>query len=202
MESGLDNAVPAKLRPVTIRRAIKSGFTLIELLVVIAVAAILVTIAVMSFNLIGDDRAVQKQVLKLSTLIDMASEEAQIQGREYGLEFMQGGYRFVEFDPYLETWNEVIGDDLLMPRALEEGMVIELTLEDRRVLLQEQAKATESEDDQRDLTDDYLPHVLIMASGDITPFHLEIVRLTDEMAVGLKLDVGGELETVNHDQEF
>jgi len=187
---------------VTIRRAIKSGFTLIELLVVIAVAAILVTIAVMSFNLIGDDRAVQKQVLKLSTLIDMASEEAQIQGREYGLEFMQGGYRFVEFDPYLETWNEVIGDDLLMPRALEEGMVIELTLEDRRVLLQEQANATESEDDQRDLTDDYLPHVLIMASGDITPFHLEIVRLTDEMAVGLKLDVGGELETVNHDQEF
>ena len=60
------------------------GFTLIEILVVIAVAAILVTIAVMSFNLIDNDRAVQKQVIKLSSLIDMASDEAQIQGRDYG----------------------------------------------------------------------------------------------------------------------
>ena len=180
------------------------GFTLIELLVVIAIAAILVTIAVMSFNLIGDDRAVQKQVIKLSTLIDMASDEAQIQGRDYGLEFMQGGYRFVEYDPFLEVWSEVIGDDLLQPRALDEDMIIELFLEDHRVLLQAEAKDTESDEDEgnRDLTDDYLPHVLIMASGDITPFRLDIVRLTDELAVGLKIEFGGDLEIVRHDQEF
>ena len=195
--------MPAAPRPVIRRRDSRRGFTLIELLVVIAVAAILVTIAVMSFNLIGDDRAVQKQVLKLSTLIDMVSEEAQIQGREYGLEFMLGGYRFVEYDPYLEAWDEVIGDDLLVPRVLDEDMVVELFLEDHRVLLKEQAKETSTDDEgNRDLTDDYLPHVLIMASGDITPFRLEIVRLTDEMTVGLKLDVGGDLEMVNHDQEY
>lgn len=190
--------------PALARRILRRGFTLIELLVVIAVAAILVTIAVMSFNLIGDDRAVQKQVLKLSTLIDMASEEAQIQGREYGLELMQGGYRFVEYDHYLEAWSEVIGDDLLVPRELDQDMVIELFLEDRRVLLQETAKDTESGDEQakRDLTDDYLPHILIMASGDISPFQLEIVRLTDEVTVGLKLEVGGDLEMINHDQEL
>jgi type II secretion system protein H len=184
--------------------AVRRGFTLIELLIVIAVAAILVTIAVMSFNLIGDDREVQKQVLKLSTLIDMASEEAQIQGREYGLEFMLGGYRFVEYDPFLESWDEVIGDDLLLPRTLEENMVVELFLEEHHVLLKEDAMDTESDDEEgnRDLTDDYLPHILIMASGDITPFRLDIVRLTDDMAVGLKLDVGGDLEMVNHDQEF
>jgi general secretion pathway protein H len=180
------------------------GFTLIELLVVIAIAAILVTIAVMSFNLIGDDRAVQKQVIKLSTLIDMASDEAQIQGRDYGLEFMQGGYRFVEYDPFLEVWSEVIGDDLLQPRALDEDMIIDLFLEDHRVLLQAEAKDTDSDEDEgnRDLTDDYLPHVLIMASGDITPFRLDIVRLTDELAVGLKIEFGGDLEIVRHDQEF
>lgn len=195
--------MPTTPRPVIRNRDFTRGFTLIELLVVIAVAAILVTIAVMSFNLIDDDRAVQKQVIKLSTLIDMASEEAQIQGREYGLEFMLGGYRFVEYDPYLETWNEVIGDDLLAPRALEEDMVVELFLEDHRVLLQDQVKETSTDDEgNRDLTNDYLPHVLIMASGDITPFRLEIVRLTDDMTVGLQLDVGGDLEMVSHDQEL
>ncbi len=185
-------------------RTASRGFTLIELLVVIAIAAILVTIAVLSFNLIGDDRAVQKQVIKLSTLIDMASDEAQIQGRDYGLEFMQGGYRFVEYDPFLEVWSEVIGDDLLQPRALDEDMIIELFLEDHRILLQAEAKDTESDEDEgnRDLTDDYLPHVLIMASGDITPFRLDIVRLTDELAVGLKIEFGGDLEIVRHDREF
>jgi general secretion pathway protein H len=185
-------------------RAAARGFTLIELLVVIAVAAILVTLAVMSFNLIGDDRAVQKQVLKLSTLLDMASEEAQMQGRDYGLEFMQAGYRFVEYDPYLEVWNEVIGDDLLISRALDDGMVIELFLEDHKVLLQADAKVTDPDEDdtKRDLTDDYLPHVLIMASGDITPFRLKILRLADELAIGLELELGGELEIVKDDQTF
>jgi hypothetical protein len=70
--------------------------------------------------------------------------------------------------------------------------------------LQAEAKDTESDEDEgnRDLTDDYLPHVLIMASGDITPFRLDIVRLTDELAVGLKIEYGGDLEIVRHDQEF
>ena len=180
------------------------GFTLIEILVVIAVAAILVTIAVMSFNLIDNDRAVQKQVIKLSSLIDMASDEAQIQGRDYGLEFLQAGYRFVEYDPFLETWSEVIGDELMRPRDLEEDMVVELFLEDHRVLLQAAAENIEEEEDDagRDNTEHYLPHVLIMASGDITPFRLEIVRLTDDQTVGLKVEFGGELEIVRDDQEL
>ena len=150
------------------------GFTLIEILVVIAVAAILVTIAVMSFNLIDNDRAVQKQVIKLSSLIDMASDEAQIQGRDYGLEFLQ------------------------------EDMVVELFLEDHRILLQEAAENIEEDEDDRgrDNTEHYLPHVLIMASGDITPFRLEIVRLTDDQTVGLKVEFGGELEIVRDDQEL
>jgi type II secretion system protein H len=189
----------------TTYRTAERGFTLIELLVVIAIAAILVTIVVISFNLVGVDRAVEKQVVKLSTLIDMASDEAQIQGRDYGLEFLQGGYRFVEYDPFLNVWNEVVGDDLLQPRELDEDMVVELFLEGRRVLLQAKAKDTEVDDENkpnRDLTDDYLPHVLIMASGDITPFRLDIVRLTDDLAIGLELEFGGKLEIVRHDQDL
>jgi type II secretion system protein H len=189
----------------TTYRTAERGFTLIELLVVIAIAAILVTIVVISFNLVGVDRAVEKQVVKLSTLIDMASDEAQIQGRDYGLEFLQAGYRFVEYDPFLNVWNEVVGDDLLQPRELDEDMVVELFLEGRRVLLQAKAKDTEVDDENkpnRDLTDDYLPHVLIMASGDITPFRLDIVRLTDDLAIGLELEFGGKLEIVRHDQDL
>jgi len=174
-------------------------------LVVVAVVGILITMAVISFNLIGDDRAVQKQVLKLSSLIDLASEEAQMQGREYGLELMQGGFRFVEYDPFLDIWDEVYGDNLLRPRDLEEGMELELMLEDRRVLLQAQAKETQAAEDEnerdRDLSEDYLPHILIMASGDITPFRLQVVRLNDESVVGLQLVAGQSIEVVADEQD-
>lgn len=186
------------------RRSARRGFTLIELLVVIALLGILISIAVVSFNLIGDDRGVQKEIQKISSLIDLASEEAQMQGRDYGLEFLQSGYRFVEYDPYLDAWNEVIGDELLRPRTLQEDMELELRLEDRRVLLQTEAKETEQEDDMnnRDLTDDYLPHVLILASGDITPFQLFVVRLTDRATVGLELKLGSGLEVIVDDAEL
>jgi len=186
------------------RRSAPRGFTLIELLVVIALLGILISIAVVSFNLIGDDRGVQKEIQKISSLIDLASEEAQMQGRDYGLEFLQTGYRFVEYDPFLDTWNEVIGDELLRPRTLQEDMELELRLEDRRVLLQTEAKETEQEDDMnnRDLTDDYLPHVLILASGDITPFQLFVVRLTDRATVGLELKLGIGLEVIVDDAEL
>ena len=190
------------------RRAALRGFTLIELLVVIALLGILVSIAVVSFNLIGDDRGVQKEILRISSLIDLASEEAQMQGREYGIEFLQSGYRFVEYDPFLDAWSEVIGDDLLRPRSLQEDMELELRLEDHRVLLQAEAKETQQEEEEeqrmndRDLTDDYLPHVLILASGDITPFQLFVVRLTDRRTVGLELKFGGELEVIVDDAEL
>lgn len=185
-------------------QAAKRGFTLIEVLVVVAVAGILIGIAMLSLGLIGDDRGVQRQALQLSSLIEMASDEAQLQGRDYGLELLQSGFRFVEYDPYLEVWNEVFGDELLRPRDLGEDMQLELTLEGHQVLLKAEAKHTQASEDAtgRDLTDDYLPHILIMASGDITPFHLQLIRQTDQLKVGLELKVGGELEIIGDDQEL
>lgn len=182
----------------------KRGFTLIELLVVIMLLGIMISIGMLSTNLIGDDRGLKTQIVRLSSIVDIASDEAQMQGRDYGLEFMLGGYRFVEYDPFLEVWNEVIGDDLLQAKSIDEGMEFELELEDRRIQLQAQAQETEQEEDadDRDLTDDYLPHVLIMSSGDISPFRIKIVRYSDNATAGLKMEPGGTLELISDDEEL
>ncbi len=78
-------------------------------------------------------------------------------------------------------------------------------LEDRRVLLLAQAKETQSDEDEderdRDLTDDYLPHILILASGDITPFRLQVVRLHDDSIVGLQLVAGQSIEVITDEQD-
>ncbi len=174
-----------------------AGFTLIEILVVLVIVGIIVAVALLSFGTLGDNRNLETEARRLSTLIQMANDDATIQGRDFGLEVMQTGYRFVEFDPFLNQWFEVTDDDFMRERALEEGSEFELIIEERRVLLQDEARNTEDEDDDedsRDLTDDYLPHILILSSGDTSPFELRIIRQSDKAEVTLTMSAAGELE--------
>ncbi len=177
----------------------RSGFTLIEILVVIVIIGIITSITILSVGIIGTDRALQQQAFRLTTLVEMASDEAQMQGREYGLELMRGSYRFVEFDPFLVRWGEVVDDHLLRPRQLEEDSKFELFLEDREVKLEETAAETERDDD-RDISEDYEPHLLIFSSGDITPFEIRIVRGIDRETVVITMTPAGEMEVQTDDQ--
>lgn len=171
-------------------------------MVVVVIVGIISAIALLSIGIIGDDRQLQQQGRRLSTLIELAVDEAQMQGRDYGLEFMRSGYRFLEHDPIVDQWNEITGDDFLRQRELDEALEFELFLEERRIELQEAAAQTERDEDEsdRDLTDDYLPHVLILSSGDISPFNIRIVRFIDRAAVTLGMSETGEIEVTTDDQ--
>jgi general secretion pathway protein H len=177
------------------------AFTLIELLVVIVIIAVISAVALLSLGILGDDRSLQREARRLSSLIELANDEASIQGRDYGLEFMQSGYRFVEYDPLLNQWYEMIGDDFLRPRQIEEGLEFELIIEDRRILLDESAAETQRDEDDTNLTDDYIPHILIMSSGDVSPFELRFLRPSDRTAVTLTMSLAGELEIQGDGQE-
>ena len=137
-----------------------SGFTLVEILVVLVIIGIVIAVALLSFGILGDDRGLDREARRMSALIEMVTDEAMIQGRDYGIEIVQGGYRFVEYDPLINQWHEVIGDDLMRARTLEEGSEFELFIEDHQVLLKTQSESLDvnAEDERkRDLTDDYLP---------------------------------------------
>ncbi len=177
------------------------AFTLIELLVVIVIIAVISAVALLSLGILGDDRSLQREARRLSSLIELANDEASIQGRDYGLEFMRSGYRFVEYDPLLNQWYEMIGDDFLRPRQIEEGLEFELIIEDRRVLLDESAAETQRDEDDTNLTDDYIPHILIMSSGDVSPFELRFLRPIDRTAITLTMSLAGELEIQGDGQE-
>ncbi len=181
--------------------ASSGAFTLIELLVVIVIIAVISAVALLSLGILGDDRSLQREARRLSSLIELANDEASIQGRDYGLEFMRSGYRFVEYDPLLNQWYEMIGDDFLRPRQIEEGLEFELIIEDRRVLLDESAAETQRDEDDTNLTDDYIPHILIMSSGDVSPFELRLLRPNDRAALTLTMSLAGELEIQDDGQE-
>ncbi len=178
-----------------------SGFTLIEVLVVVTIIGIISAVVVLSLGNLGDDRELQTEARRITSLIEMASDEATLQGRDFGLELLQTGYRFVEFDALTGQWSEVFGDELMRLRQLAQDTEFDLFLEDRRVLLDIDAADSAQDDDAGDnyLSQDYLPHILILSSGYITPFRLEIVRNTDQTSVSLGVSANGEISVGTND---
>ena len=186
-----------------LRKSGERAFTLIEILVVLIIVGIISAAALMSFGLLGgDDRDLEQDARRLSSLIEIVSDDAVLQGRDFGLELMLSGYRWVEHDPYVNQWFEVTDDEIMRTRQLEEGTEFEFYTEEHRVLLQEEAMKSEQDEDEadRELTEDYLPHVLVLSSGDITPFELRLVRSSDRAEVTLTMSLMGEMEIENDDQ--
>ena len=174
-----------------------AGFSLIEILVVIVIIGIVMSIAMLSITLAGGDSELRDEAQRMMSLVDVARDESLLQGREFGLEFMQGAYRFVEYDPLTRQWNEIIGDDTLRLRELPPELELELFVEDRRVLLKaDPARMADGEKDRPGI-ERYAPHVLIYSSGDMSPFEVHFVRRIDDSIVAVSADAAGTLEIVN-----
>ncbi len=137
-------------------------------------------------------------------LVEVAQDDAMMQGREFGLEFMVDSYRFVEYDPLTNVWTELIGDDTLRLRQLPEDVEFDLFLEDQRVILDLEPAEFDEEDEEEEasfgIVENYAPHVLIFSSGDMTPFELHILRNTDNKAVILQSDLLGDIKFADDEE--
>ncbi len=173
-----------------------NGFSLIEILVVIVIIGIVMSIAILSITLAGGDSQLRDEAQRIVSLVTVARDESLLQGREFGLEFMQGSYRFVEFDPLTRQWGEIAGDDTLRQRELPDELELQLYIEDRRVLLKTQPARTDTKDGDRPGIERYAPHVLIYSSGDMSPFEVHLRRRIDNSLLAVQGDTAGVLEIV------
>lgn len=174
----------------------QAGFTLIELLVSIAVVGILLAVIVLNVNLVSDSRDLQTEAKRFAALLEVAEEDAVLQGREFGVELMNGAYRFVEYDVFAEQWQEIIGDDTLRLRNLPETYLFELFLEDKKVLLDDAPAPFDNPDSASGITtaESYAPHLLVYSSGDIMPFEIHVWREFDRQRIVLTRDATGSFE--------
>jgi general secretion pathway protein H len=179
------------------------GFTLIELLIVMVIIATVLSMAMLSIGLLGNDRDLQTEGRRFAALMEVVQDDASMQGREFGIELMTSGYRFVEYDALTGQWADVPGDDTLRLRALPEDVEFELFLEDRLILLKNDPAQFEDPEKppMRAASDVYAPHLLVYSSGDTTPFELHFWRRNDNTRVVLRGDALGTIESVNPDGE-
>lgn len=116
-------------------RSRSAGFTLIEILVVVLIIGIISSAVLLSVNLTGRDRELEKESDRLLSLINYAREQAELQTREYGLLFNDDGYQFLAYDVRRGLWREVYEDEVFRQRKLPDGLDFKLTVDARPVVL-------------------------------------------------------------------
>ena len=169
----------------------QSGFTLIELLVVVAIIALLVQAVTLSMGALGNDRELKQETERLRSMIGLLHEEALMQSRDYGVMFTATGYRFYVFDYQQLAWAEPQTDRLLAPYRLRPRLSLSLVLDGRVVPLEPDFEAQDIEN--------AAPQIMLLSSGELTPFSIEMVREGSAGRFELTAELDGTLSVVEED---
>ncbi len=194
-----------------------SGFTLLDIMVVVVIIGIIATIATLSVGVTSRDQGVDREIRRIQDLLALVSEQAVLQGREYGLTFYAHEYGFSAYDYGIGRWEPLLDDPVLAPRKLPPDAVVDLYIDGRqvRVAPQRPQPGPEAQPDQpRSATrgstkrtgtantgkDEEMPQVFIMSSGDVTPFEVRLRPETGKPGISLKVADSGEAQRVADEQ--
>ena len=158
------------------------GFTLVEILVVVVIIGIVTTGILLSVNVTGRDRDLERECDRLLALFKYAREQAELQTREYGIMFQDDGYEFLTYDTRRDSWRSVFEDDALRARRLPDGLAVRLSVDARPVVLTRPKDAK-----------DKTPQVMIFSNGDLSTFAATLEREGGVRSVTLTEDTNGQV---------
>jgi general secretion pathway protein H len=158
------------------------GFTLVEILVVVVIIAVVTAGIVLSVNVTGRDRDLEKESDRLLALFKYTREQAELQTREFGIMFQDDGYEFLTYDARRDAWRGVFEDDALRARRLPDGLGFRLSVDARPVVLTRPKDAK-----------DKTPQVMIFSNGDLSTFTATLEREGGVRSVTLTQDSSGQV---------
>lgn len=139
---------------------------------VLVIIGIMVSMAVLSFGVLGRDRQSEEEARRFWVVLQQAREEAELQAEDLAVFIAADSYEYLRFEPRRNEWQVIEGDELFAQRALPEGLRFRLRLESREVVLKPDLPNRGDQDEN----DKWPPQVMVFASGDVMPFELEIER--------------------------
>ena len=169
-------------------RAGTAGFTLIEMLVVVVIIGLFVGAALLSVTLVDNERHLDREAQRLRGLLELVREEALMQSREFALYFSEVGYRPYVYDHAQMMWVAPAQDRLLAPREFDDSIRVELIVEGRTLVLEPDFIAPEQQGETPQ------PQVMLLSSGEITPFELGFYRELHGGRIWLRGAIDGTYE--------
>ncbi|GAA3979165.1 type II secretion system minor pseudopilin GspH [Allohahella marinimesophila] len=172
------------------RRATTSegGFTLIELLVVM----LLISLVIGAVTLVPDGNSQRRELdqaaRQLLATMQLSREEAVFQNMEIGLEIGEAGFSFRGYSEKEQKWVE-LPQAFMQPKPFPEWL--EAEFKDAKSYFElkppEQDEVRMFGDEEKDL---FLPQILFLSSGEITPFTLTL-RISGSVDVQTVLRTDG-----------
>lgn len=164
-----------------------AGFTLVEILVVLLIVSVMAGVTVISLPSINTSNDFEAEVKRLEVLLELARDEALMQSSELGFRIdrdrfgLPSGYSFYIYDDLNQVWT---GYDRapFKARRLEGDVRLSLQIEG------------DAERFRLDDEDENLPPVMLLSSGETTPFDLIISQADD--SVTLRADGYTRIERV------
>jgi len=135
----------------------QGGFTLFELLVVVAIVAITISVVQLAPGLNDENRDLKRVGKELGKLFRLLNQEAVFESRNYAISVQDKGFVVLEFNEgkWLKT------PDLFFSKVkMTESQNSQLIIENQVIDI---SKKTTPE-----------PHILILSSGEMTPFEWRI----------------------------
>mgnify|MGYP005866349461 CR=1 FL=1 len=151
------------------------GFSLIEILIVLLIISIITTVAVLTFNHLGEKRSIQLAGEAFAVKLELAEERAMLEPNVYAVAIDAKGYRFVKLvtQNHQESWQEVTNNPLLKKQKWPFGTHIKLKLAASQVASNKPTK------------------ILLVMSGENTPFTL--ILSANKPLYLLKLQSDGQI---------
>lgn len=163
------------------------GFTLLEILVVLVIVSIMVSVVTLAVGT-NPVRDLDREARRFMALIDLASQDAILGGRELAVDFSNEGYRFSVFDIETEAWQQLDDDEHLYPRELPENMALIAYVDD-----EETPDPNAGENPLVGEEGIGANRVYLLSSGEMTPFEANI-KLDDGPSYTVTGDMLGSLE--------
>ena len=167
------------------KRSVPRGFTLLEVMLVLLLMGL--AAGYVMFNAFGASKSdlLKSQAQRLQVIVDMASDYAVLNQQQLGIrvEQAENSYYFVYLDDE-DEWQRVEDEKMYAPYTLPEPFTLTLNLDDLpwdeedslfdRDLFDENLSVSDAGVDIGSEEEKSLPppQILIMSSGEITPFSL------------------------------
>lgn len=164
------------------------GFTLVELLVVLLIIGLLALAVGLSIGARSVEDKLDAESLRIERLVQLAADEALASGLDLGLRQTEEGFDFVEPDGSTGGW-AVVRHSPFTPRAIQPPFELELLIDGEPVEPVAPAPAIEAQEDQNEASkkaEKILPAVLILSSGEMTPFVMDL--FVPEIAVRYRIE--------------
>jgi general secretion pathway protein H len=186
-----------------------AGFTLLEVLVVLFIIGIITAMATLSIGVATTRKGSEKEIQRIQDLLALASEEAVLQGREFGITFYAKEYEFSTYDPGDGQWTP-LGDEAVPfgPRRFPPETIVDLEIEHRIVKLAAEkpsapkttrpSGAAAARSQPRD--EETQPQVFMLSSGDITPFTLRLRPAVGSRGISLRVAENGGAEQIRDER--